>query len=221
MSKETQTMTAEATAQAATASGSETTATAPASAPLSTASGQWALKAAALGANEDVYVQCSDPQFTGQTKRVTFGEPVADEEEGEVTVRLPFEINEEIATDTGLVKAPGHKVNPFPRVLKPRNDAKQKDIQRSDMDRATVGRMLEELGLLPKAGGHKLSAIYAALGQLQGKQALCAFSTVKGAKRDESGQFKTFQNFKFAAVNGSSNGSVGVSAAPAGGGTDY
>lgn len=216
MSETTQTTTAEATAQAAPASDASN-----AGQTLSTASGQWALKAAALDKNEDVYVQTVDPMFDKQTKRVTFGEPVADEEEGEVTVRLSFEINEEITTDTGLVKAPGHKVNPFPRTLKPRSDAKQKDIQRADMDRATVGRMLEELGLLPKAGGHKLSAIYQALGQLGGKQALCAFSTVKGAKRDENGQFKTFQNFKFAALSGSGSGAATSAPAAGGGSADY
>jgi hypothetical protein len=175
------------------------------------------LKAAALGANEDCYVATVDPQFTGQTKRVTFGEPVADEEDGQVTVRLPFEINESITTDQGIEKAPGHKVNPFPRTLKPSRDAKPKEIEQADRDRATVGRMLEDLGLLPKAGGHKLSAIYQALGQLSGKQALCSFSIVKGAKRDDNGQFKTFQNFKFAAAG--AGGANGSAIAPASG--DY
>jgi hypothetical protein len=199
----------------ATTSGSQATSTAEgqAPAPLTTASSPWEMKAAALGQNADLAVQCSDPQFTDQVKRVTFLALESLDDEGTESVRTNFRIEEEIVTTEGQKKAPGHVVRPFPRVLRPAADADAKERDRAAKDLRNLALDLQGVGLLPRGKDPTVRDIYGALARLEGKQADCKFTTVKGAKRDENGEFKTFQNFRFAPVGAREAGAVKAASA--------
>lgn len=198
----------------------ETTQTAEATTSgLTTASSPWAMKAEALP-NKDLHVQTTDAQFDGQTKRVIFLAPQPEEDDGNESVRISFKIDEEIVTTEGEVKAPGHTVSPFPRRLRVRDDAPAKDKERCQKDLRGLGLDLQAIGLLPRRKDPTLGQIYCALGELEGKQAMAKFSTTKGSKRNEDGEFATFQNIRFAPL-GAGGDSAGAGATAAGGEANY
>ena len=204
----------------ATAPATEAAATTAQPEGLTTASSPWAMKAEALP-NKDLHVQTTDPIFEGQTKRITFLAPQPEDDDGNESVRISFRIEDEIVTTDGDKKAPGHVVSPFPRRLRVKADASAKEHEKLQRDLRGLGLDLQAIGLLPRRKDPTLGQIYRALGELEGKQALAKFSTTKGSKRNEDGEFPTFQNIRFAPVGGAgeANGAAATSAASNGG--DY